>query len=66
MRRLTFLSSVLLGFNDVFKNENTPSNGWDGQYKGQAMPVGAYLFWGMLALESGETKVINGALNLVR
>lgn len=52
--------------NLVFRNNGNDSNGWNGNYKGQMMPVGAYLYWAVLELNNGETTVINGVVNLVR
>jgi len=52
--------------NLIYTSKGNESGSWDGRYKGRIMPVGTYLYWAVLILESGKTEVINGAVNLVR
>ncbi|MDI1353505.1 MAG: PKD domain-containing protein [bacterium] len=40
------------------------SNAWDGTYKGEPLPVGAYFY--MINLNDGETPVIKGSITLVK
>ncbi len=40
------------------------SNAWDGSYKGEALPVGAYFY--TINLNDGETPIIKGTVTLVK
>lgn len=40
------------------------SNAWDGSYKGEALPVGAYFY--TINLKDGETPIIKGTVTLVK
>jgi len=43
-----------------------PDNGWDGMYRGQVMPPGAYMFWAELERIDGTSFVETGSFSLVR
>ncbi|TVR76977.1 MAG: gliding motility-associated C-terminal domain-containing protein [Chitinophagaceae bacterium] len=43
-----------------------PANGWDGTFKGQMQPTGTYVFYAVVELVTGETKVINESFHLLR
>ncbi len=45
---------------------NYPDYGWDGMYRGQVMPPGAYMFWAELERIDGTTFVETGSFSLVR
>ncbi|MCB0639108.1 MAG: gliding motility-associated C-terminal domain-containing protein, partial [Lewinella sp.] len=43
-----------------------PSAGWDGYFRGQAMPVGVYVFRAEVRLANGETRQVAGEVLLLR
>ncbi|MBK8920768.1 MAG: gliding motility-associated C-terminal domain-containing protein [Saprospirales bacterium] len=44
---------------------NTPSEGWDGNWRGKTAPPGVYIFWANLEWIDGSTQVISGSFALV-
>lgn len=49
----------------VFES-NTQTTGWDGQYKGKALPSGVYIYVCHLTLTDGSKTEKKGVINLIR
>ncbi|MBL7774771.1 MAG: gliding motility-associated C-terminal domain-containing protein [Saprospiraceae bacterium] len=45
---------------------NDPNFGWDGTFRGQAMPPGVYAWYAEIEFADGETQVFSGDVLLVR
>jgi len=45
---------------------DSPDEGWDGLYRGQAAPPGVYVFWAETMLWDGTTEIVSGSFALVR
>ncbi|MBP7184388.1 MAG: choice-of-anchor L domain-containing protein [Saprospiraceae bacterium] len=49
----------------VYNNDN-PSLGWNGKYKGKDLPSDAYVYYIKIKADSGEVSNLKGAVNLIR
>ena len=49
----------------VFESNNQ-TTGWDGQYKGKALPSGVYIYVCHLTLTDGSKTEKKGVINLIR
>ncbi|RME92433.1 MAG: gliding motility-associated C-terminal domain-containing protein, partial [Bacteroidetes bacterium] len=54
----------------VFRTEHIPPNvekkGWDGRFREQLMPQGAYAYFMRVELADGSIKMVKGSVNLLR
>ncbi len=55
---------VLFERNNLMPND--PQLGWDGDYGGQAVPVGVYTYFVSIELQNGQTRTYKGDLTLLR
>lgn len=53
-------------FNQTEFFPNSIGNSWNGEYQGQLLPVGVYVYWVELELANGEFTRISGTVGLVR
>lgn len=44
---------------------NSPSEGWDGAWRGKVAPPGVYVFWAELEWWNGATKILSGSFTLI-
>jgi gliding motility-associated-like protein len=51
---------------ELFASDNINGRGWDGNYKGQAMPFGVYVYIIRVSFANGVSETYNGNLTLVR
>jgi gliding motility-associated-like protein len=51
---------------ELFASDNVNGRGWDGNYKGQAMPMGVYVYIVRVSFANGVSESYNGNLTLVR
>ena len=45
---------------------NDPAWGWDGRYRGEAMPPGVYLFFAVIEMPNGKEVPLQGSFTLMR
>ena len=45
---------------------NDPAWGWDGSYRGEAMPPGVYLFFAVIGMPDGKEVPVQGSFTLMR
>nr|MBX2872071.1 gliding motility-associated C-terminal domain-containing protein [Saprospiraceae bacterium] len=55
---------ILFERNDLLPNDS--QLGWDGNYGGQAVPVGVYTYFVSIELQNGQTRTYKGDLTLLR
>lgn len=50
----------------IFESDKTNGRGWDGNYKGQAMPMGVYVYIIHVSFANGVSESYNGNVTLTR
>ena len=50
----------------IFESDKTDGRGWDGNYQGQAMPMGVYVYIIRVSFANGVTENYNGNVSLIR
>jgi len=50
----------------IFETDKVNGRGWDGNYKGQAMPMGVYVYLIRVSFANGISESYNGNLTLMR
>lgn len=50
----------------LFESDKVNGRGWDGNYKGQAMPMGVYVYMIRVSFANGVSESYNGNVTLVR
>lgn len=50
----------------VFNSNSLQNNAWDGNYQGEAMPVGVYVYVVQLSYLNGKTETLKGNVSLLR
>ncbi|MFA6152037.1 MAG: PKD domain-containing protein [Chitinophagaceae bacterium] len=50
----------------IFETDKVNGRGWDGNYKGQAMPMGVYVYLIRVSFANGVSESYNGNLTLIR
>lgn len=50
----------------IFESDKTDGRGWDGTYKGQAMPLGVYVYMIQVSFSNGVSENYNGNVTLLR
>ncbi|MGC4057876.1 MAG: PKD domain-containing protein [Chitinophagaceae bacterium] len=50
----------------IFETDKLDGKGWDGNYKGQAMPMGVYVYMIRISFENGTSESYNGNVTLMR